>query len=185
MARGEQMRAQVTAAILDAAAGVIKEHGDATSMADVAIAAGVGRATLYRYFESREALLRALSKAAIDDAESRLIQADLDQIPVRQALERATRALLAAGVKFSVITEDRRYLDSDEVRVRIGTRVIAVFQRGVDDGTFRHDVSVEVLARLWGGMLELTLRSFDGPDHFVEGAAAALVSVFFDGAMSR
>ncbi len=51
------MRDHVAEAILDAAAAVFAERGEAASMADVAEAAGVGRATLYRYFPSRDVLL--------------------------------------------------------------------------------------------------------------------------------
>lgn len=182
MARGELMRTQVAAAILDAAATVIAERGDSASMADVADAAGVGRATLYRYFESRDRLLRALSSVAVDDAELRLVQAELDQIPVDQALERATRALLATGLKFSVLSEDRRYVDRAELQSRIGVRILAVFSRGVTDGTLRTDLSVEILARLWGGMVESTLRSFVRSDQSVESASASITEVFLRGA---
>jgi AcrR family transcriptional regulator len=185
MARGELMRTQVTAAILDAAATVIAERGDSVSMADVADAAGVGRATLYRYFESREHLLRALSSAAVDDAELRLLQADLDHVPVAQALERATRALLSTGLKFSVVSEDHRYFDPAELQTRIGGRVLSVFTRGVAEGALRSDLSVEILARLWGGMVESTLRSFARLDQSVESAAAAITELFLRGAALR
>src|SRR6266540_1576647 len=48
---------RTAAAILDAAAHALSEHGSSTNMADVAAAAGVSRATLYRYYPDREALL--------------------------------------------------------------------------------------------------------------------------------
>ena len=182
MARSELMRTQVAAAILDAAATVIAERGDSASMADVADAAGVGRATLYRYFDSRDHLLRALSSLAVDDAEMRLVQAELDQIPVAQALERATRALLSTGLKFSVITDDRRYVDRDELQSRIGGRILAIFVRGIADGTFRADLPAEVLGRLWGGMVEATLRSFVRFDQSIESASASITEVFLEGA---
>ena len=61
------------AAILDAAAHALSEHGGRTSMADVAAAAGVSRATLYRYYPDREALLGALASRALADACARLV----------------------------------------------------------------------------------------------------------------
>ncbi len=46
--------------ILDAAGALFAEHGvAAVAMADVATAAGCSRATLYRYFDSRDALRSA------------------------------------------------------------------------------------------------------------------------------
>ena len=62
------LRERVAAAIVEAAATVLAEHGDSASMSDVAGAAGVARATLYRYFPNREALLEALGSVAVDEA---------------------------------------------------------------------------------------------------------------------
>ena len=53
--------------LLDATDRLVRQLGiKKTSMADVARDAGVARATLYRYFESREVLLDALTHRAAD-----------------------------------------------------------------------------------------------------------------------
>ena len=57
---------RTAAAILDAAAHVFSEQGTAANLADVAAAAGVSRATLYRYYPNREALLKALGAHALN-----------------------------------------------------------------------------------------------------------------------
>jgi TetR/AcrR family transcriptional repressor of mexCD-oprJ operon len=185
MAQSEQMRAQVTAVILDAAASVIADHGEAANMAEVATAAGISRATLYRYFDSRDNLMRALSAAAIDDVEGRLVAADLEHVSVPVALERAARAVVAVGVKFAVVMEDRRYIDPGEVERRIGVPIRAVFERGVVNGTLRSDLSIDVLTQLWGGLLEAMLRAIGRVEGGVEGASAAVSSLFMEGVASR
>ena len=59
--------------ILDVAARLFVEHGVArVGMADVAKAAGCSRATLYRYFDSREAL-----RIAYIHREARRLERDL------------------------------------------------------------------------------------------------------------
>lgn len=185
MAQGLQVRDRTTSAILDAAAAVIAEHDESASMADVATAAGISRATLYRYFASREVLLRALAGAAIDDVSSRLDAADLETVPVREALARATRALVACGVKFAVIVEDHRYVDADEVHRRVGDRIRAIFERGIGDGTLRSDLPAEVLARLFGALLGGAFRSVLQFDGGIERTSAAVCSLFLDGAEFR
>jgi len=56
----ETHRAAVRDAILDAAVALVAERGlRAVTMADIAARAGIGRATLYKYFADAEAILRA------------------------------------------------------------------------------------------------------------------------------
>lgn len=56
----ETHRAAVRDAILDATTALIRERGlRAVTMADIAARAGIGRATLYKYFGDAEAILRA------------------------------------------------------------------------------------------------------------------------------
>ena len=54
MARSPAIQDRVAEAILDVAANLLASGGEPPSMADIAAAAGVGRATLYRHFPTRE-----------------------------------------------------------------------------------------------------------------------------------
>src|ERR1700676_5536078 len=74
--------------ILDAAAHVFSEQGTAATLADVAAAAGVSRATLYRYYPNREALLKALAAHALNELASRLNDAGLERATVEEGVER-------------------------------------------------------------------------------------------------
>ena len=91
--------------ILDAAGALFAEHGvAAVTVADVATAAGCSRATLYRYFDSRDALRSAYvhrearrigaevaeGLSAIDDPRERLVRAMVESL--RLVREDATLA---------------------------------------------------------------------------------------------
>src|SRR3989442_7329395 len=106
---------RTAAAILDAAAHVLSAHGSSTNMADVAAAAGVSRATLYRYYPDREALLDALASAALAAAATRLADAGLERAPVEEAIERIVRALIAVGDPYGVLVRERIQVDEAHV----------------------------------------------------------------------
>src|SRR5215208_6217147 len=93
--RQTTLHARVSAAILEAAAAVLAERGEQASMADVAAAAGMARATVYRYFPNREALLEELGRLAVEEAGERLEAGRLGAVGepfvVRVAPERAPR----------------------------------------------------------------------------------------------
>jgi len=91
-------RLRTPAAILEAAARLLAEDGDA-SMADLAGAAGVGRATLYRYYPSREALLGALTAEALDELAGRLADAGRETAGGEAARGRSVRAGLPVGAR--------------------------------------------------------------------------------------
>ncbi|WP_328463469.1 TetR/AcrR family transcriptional regulator [Actinoplanes sp. NBC_00393] len=55
----EQHRHTVYAAILDATAALIAEHGLAVNMSQIAAHVGIGRATLYKYFPDVQAIVAA------------------------------------------------------------------------------------------------------------------------------
>src|SRR5438128_1771935 len=114
-ASGVPRHDRTAAAILDAAAHALSEHGSRANMADLAAAAGVSRATLYRYFPDREALLNALASHALADASARLADAGLERAPVEQALERIVRALTAVGDHYAVLVGQQLEGDPDEI----------------------------------------------------------------------
>jgi TetR/AcrR family transcriptional repressor of mexCD-oprJ operon len=125
--------------ILVAAAGVLAVR-EAAAMAEVATASGIARGTLYRYFPTRESLLQALEAAANEEAGRRLAEANLDEVPVEEALARATRALVAVGEHFIVLLRERRPPEPG-----FSAPLVALLDRGREDGHIRSDVPLATL----------------------------------------
>ena len=186
MARSAAIQDRVAEAILDVAANLLAGGGEPPSMADIAAAAGVGRATLYRHFATREQLLRALSTTARDATAARLAEADLDAVPVPEAIARVARVVAAGGSKYAALIRRFGTLDAaGDAEQQIDTMLRALLQRGLDDGTFRGDLTVAELLFLLGSLLQAAARMTAEHAAGVEKAAALITSVFLHGTERR
>jgi TetR/AcrR family transcriptional repressor of mexCD-oprJ operon len=182
MTRSAAIQERVAEAILDVAADLLARGGDQPSMADVAAAAGVSRATLYRYFPTRERLLQALTASGLEAAASRLAEAGLDTVPVPEGIARLARVVAAAGSKYAAVVSS---FDPDGVvEQRIAAMIRTLLQRGIDDGTFRGDLTVDELGFVLGQLLQGAGRMAAEHQAGVEKAAALITSVFLYGAQN-
>lgn len=178
-------RLRTPAAILEAAARVFAERGAAASMADVAAAAGVGRATLYRHYPNRESLLQALAGEAVADAAARIAGAGLDGVPPEEAIRRVARALVATGSRYAILFRERVHPDDAEVEALIATPVRRVLARAAEEGLLRTDVPVDLLGELFGGLLEVGVRLAGDRRLPDEDVVALITDTFLAGAGSR
>ena len=175
---------RTAAAILDGAAHVFSEHGAGANLATVAAAAGVSRATLYRYYPNREALLEALAAYALAEAASRLEEAGLEQAEVEEAIERIVRALVALGDRFTILVGEQIECD-DADKKRLEAPMRAVTERGIAAGVLRQDLSTDVLLELFGATIMGAIKLKQHLQVGIEEASAAASSLFLDGARPR
>jgi AcrR family transcriptional regulator len=148
-------------------------------------AAGVSRATLYRYYPHREALLDALATQALADAAARLADAGLERATVEEAIERIVRALVAVGDRYAVLIREQVKIDPTEADRLLGAPMRAVFARGIERGVLRRDLPADVLLELFGGALTAAVKLAQGRQLGLEEASAVTAAVFLNGARAR
>src|SRR4051812_18380036 len=90
--------------IIEAATALLAVNPGA-SMAEIAEASGLVRATLYRHFPTRDDLLQEMYSAALQDALKAILSVDPDRGKVTEALARVVNALLVVGDRYRILSE--------------------------------------------------------------------------------
>lgn len=168
-------------AIIDAAIVLLAAEPEA-SMERVATAAGVGRATVYRHFASREHLVRAILDQALQDARDAVIGSRPDDGSPVEALKRAVQAILKVADRYRLVRQIPR--DDLELRQRaeeVGAPLIAIVGRGQRSGDFRPDLQPRWCAAALGALIQaVTVALIDG-DVRDRDACRLVVTTFVDG----
>jgi len=145
-AKNEQRRADAernVEAILEAATDLLGDR-PAVSMAEVARAAGVVRATLYAHFPSRRELVEAVIDRAVAESTARMDEARVDEGPAPQALERMIAAswgrLTGLGALKQASEEQLSAERVHRAHAPLMERVHALVERGQASGAFRSDL---------------------------------------------
>ena len=179
----QALQQRVATAILDGAARMFAVQGEQASMNDVAAAAGVARATVYRYFPNRQALVDELARAAVSDADTRLTAARIDEVPPEEGIARAVRALVEVGDFFVLLTRERARSDPERFERRVTQPVRHLFERGQAAGEIRGDISSARLTESLMGMIVGVLMSTAPLGK--EDMIATITGLFLDGARPR
>ncbi|MDJ0277850.1 helix-turn-helix domain-containing protein [Sphingomonas sp. 2R-10] len=131
-------------ALITAAAARFAEQGYGVPLEAIAAAAGVGRATLYRNFEDREALALAIFSSAVDRLEAMLDPA----APIGTTLATTVRAGTGALSLFARIAADLHLDDANRAAFQqLAMRLETVFAPVLHAAQLRGEVSDEVTSR--------------------------------------
>jgi TetR/AcrR family transcriptional regulator, mexCD-oprJ operon repressor len=179
----QPLQERVAAAILDGAARILVVHGEQASMNDVAAAAGVARATVYRYFPNRQALLDELARAAVSEADEGLASARIDEVSPQEGVARAVRALVDVGDSFVLLARERVRSDPERFERRVIQPLRQLFERGQAAGDIRPDIASARLTESLIGLIVGVLTST--PPLGKEDIIATITGLFLDGARAR
>jgi TetR/AcrR family transcriptional repressor of mexCD-oprJ operon len=177
------LQQRVAAAILEGAAELFASGAEQASMNEVAEAAGVARATVYRYFPNRETLLDELAQTAVRDVDMRLASARIDAVSPQEGVARAVRALVDVGNLFVVLARERPRSGADRFERGLVEPLRQLVQRGQASGDIRDDITAARLTESLIGLIVGMLTST--PALGREDMTATITSLFLDGARAR
>lgn len=171
--------------ILEAATALLAENPGA-SMADIAEASGLVRATLYRHFPTRDDLLRAMYAAALEEALQAIVSVEPEQGNASDAIARVVDALLVVGDRYRILSEERRgYPELREQEEAVGAPMIALVERGQKEGELRDDLPLRWLVATLGALVNEALRAVGREDIEREKAGAIVTATFLESMRAR
>jgi AcrR family transcriptional regulator len=173
-------------ALLAAAAEELARNPGA-SMVDIANAAHLTRATLYRHFGTREQLVEGLQARALDHASQALAESQLEEGPALEALRRVIDALAALGPRFRPLLIEGADLDPDfqARRAIVLDPLREVVRRGQDEGEIRADVPPEWVVTALASLLAAGVRAVRDDDDRGATVAALVYQTLVGGIEHR
>ncbi|MEU8132934.1 TetR/AcrR family transcriptional regulator [Streptodolium elevatio] len=118
----------------------------ASSMDEIARAAGISRATLHRLYPGRDALALALGARALEQVEAAVDAARIEEGDAGDALRRLVDELMPIAEFLGFLYGENALLDVPEIDAaweRIDGRVTAVVREGQLAGTVRVDLPAQ------------------------------------------
>lgn len=179
--------------ILQAAAELLRQaSSESVQIEDVVRRAGIGRATFYRYFASKEELIATCFAQAVDMLDARLTAAADAAADPPDELRRMVEALVEVQAEhFAPLrllarsrTElSRRWREAlRELRVRVLELLRANLERGIASGHYRADVDPEATPVLLNGMVRAGLMQL--PELPVPRLIGAIAALLLDGVLA-
>ncbi|MFB9660181.1 TetR/AcrR family transcriptional regulator [Glycomyces mayteni] len=167
--------------LVSAARDVFTERGVDVPMDDIARAAGVGNATLYRRFPTREALLQAVHHDEIEALHARSQELLAAQPPdealatwLRELARRGSTSRSLAAALMTALRDEGA--DVSWCRDTMHAAAASLLDLAQRDGTIRPDVTVSQVLKLVNAIAYATEGEPDG-----EHQADHLLTVLIDG----
>ena len=175
-------------ALLDAAIELLLTNPGA-SLSDIAQHAGVGRATLYRHFESREALIRELALESLKMTDAVLQPIRDAGLTARETLEQGLLAIMRVADRFHFLLFLWYFGDEDPELEAIYNRqledVYRLVERGKQEGSIDSALSSEWIVTLIDSLVYAGWWALQSGDLTAEQAGRHATRSLFNGIACR
>jgi AcrR family transcriptional regulator len=171
-------------ALIEAGLAELPENPMA-SLTEIAEIAGIGRATLYRHFASREALIEEVLKVSFEDIIQALTPMEKEGLRGKQAMMRAVELMLPLADRLRFLSsfwlDGERVLSKDPRYALMEQETITSVEQAKEDGDIRKELPTRWVMNTYDVLL------FSAWDMIVKEKAdigevtALLMTTFFDG----
>lgn len=152
------------------------------SMGQLASMVGLSRATLCRYFPSREAMMLTMFEAGITSAEQALVQARPNEGAAEHAIKRLIEELLPLAELYDYVYQQMHTDESMEARVQpLRASLIALFQQWQGSGELRIDLSAAWLVESMSALLSSAATMIRSGRLARHDAAASVFKLLWQG----
>ena len=174
--------------IVEAATSVLADNKSA-GMAEVAAAAGVARATLYRHFPSREELVATIRMQAFDEFEATIATARLQEGPPLEAVRRLIEGIIDVGDRYLFLLGQTPGEPKGDPRMKREERmrkpVLRLIERCQRDGVLSSELTPRWATRTLAGLIGEALRSIVQGEMKPDEAADVVYRTFITGYSGR
>lgn len=122
------------------------------SMSELANASLIGRATLYRYFPTKQVLLESIRDDALRNIE-RVLSDESSSVDIRESLTRIARAVLVQSAIGVLLERERVAFDGDALETSLYSRVDQLFMRAKREGVVDQNIDTRDITYHFLGIL--------------------------------
>ncbi|GAA3644584.1 TetR/AcrR family transcriptional regulator [Nocardioides ginsengisoli] len=165
------------------------------SMAQIAAAAGVGRATVHRHFSSREDLLLEIGERSLarwDESQREVGMAEVvasgDPARIRACLEELLDRFVVDADEMGIALTDPTVVNAPDLRARadeLFAQEVTLYAAAQEAGVLRADVPARWLGHSVYGLLVAVRDALVAGDIARRDAEALVRSTFLDGSAAR
>jgi AcrR family transcriptional regulator len=180
---GSGLRAdsQRTLAAILSAANEVLSRSEGAALEEIALAAGVARTTVHRYFATRDDLLRALSVWVAKQLIDSVVAARPETAPPLIALHQMTVNVLEVKIAWAFALDSHsRSSEAERMHSDVRQTCQQLFERLRASGSIEKDADIDWVQRVYFALIRETVQGANGDD--ADQLATRIVTTLLRGA---
>ena len=155
------------------------------SMSEIALAAGVGRATLYRHYESRDVLIQSLARKCLEETDELVEPIKAANLRGREAIEASIDVLMPMADRFKFLLNLWSIAGHDKVVRKIYKRQLDELEDLIEQAKQQSEIAEDAptvwVASVFDSLLTTSWQMIKNDIMSPDEAAESFKKLFFKG----